>query len=170
MNNLYFNLSSITENTTIKRDEVVFKGRPTIQYVLTGIDEESNKALSLELTWGDGSMVEYYSKDVFFNYREDSIFNEMLYNKPGGSVCYTYNHTYNPPISTTSTSLTSQLIIYFNNGTYVNFYQPIKLVKESYYDEIQEFSILNTQIQSTSSLTVANLESKNSKTFITILE
>ena len=170
MNSLYFNLSSITENTTIKRNEEVFKGRPTIQYVLTGIDEESNKALSLELSWGDGTDVEYYAKDIFFNYREDSIFNEILYNKPGGSICYTYDHTYNPPLSTTSTSLTSQLIIYFNNGTYVNFYQPIKLVKESYYDEIQEFSILNTQIQSTSSLTVANLESKNNKTFITILE
>ena len=170
MNNIYFNLSSITENTSITREEAILKGSPTIQYVLTGINEEANKALSLELDWGDGSEIEYYSKDIIFNYREESIFDEIIYNKPGGSICYTYNHTYDPPVATTTTSLTSQLIIYFNNGPYVIFYQPIKLVKESYYDGIKEFSILNTQIQSTSSLTVANLEGKNSKTFITLLE
>ena len=170
MNSVYFNLFSITENTSILREEVIMKGSPTIQYVLTGISEEANKALSLELNWGDGSEVEYYSKDIIFNYREESIFNEIIYNKPGGSICYAYNHTYDPPVATTTTSLTSQLIIYFNNGPYAVFYQPIKLVKESYYDGIKEFSIIDTQIQSTSSLTVANLEGKNSKTFITLLE
>lgn len=170
MNNLYFNLSNITSSATIKRQEEIFKGAPTVQFVLTGIDETFNKALSLELTWGDGSAPEFYSKDLFFNYREESIFNEIIYNKPGGSICYWYSHTFDPPYETVSFGLTAQMVIYFSSGLYVNYLIPLKLVKESYYDGIKEFNILNTQMQSTSSHTVVNLEGKNNKTFITILE
>jgi hypothetical protein len=169
MSSVYFNLSTITENTVVKNNEAIYKGSPSLQFVLTGIDESFNKALSLELNWGDSTPTEYYSKDIIFNYRDQSIFNELLYNKPGGTICFTYNHRYDPPITATVVTLTAQMVVYFSTGVYARFFQPIKLVKESYYDSVKEFSILNTQIATISSNTIANLESKDNRTFIAIL-
>lgn len=93
MNTIYVNLSSIYENQTIKKEINNIKGNSTIQFILTGINEEVNDALSLELNWGDSSNIESYKKDLVFNYKEKSIFDEILYGKLGGSVMTQYKHT-----------------------------------------------------------------------------
>ena len=50
-----------------------------------------------------------------------------------------------------------------------NLIQPIKLIRESYYDSIQKLGILNTQmIGASASNTIANLQSKfNKRTYTT---
>ena len=172
MNTIYVNLSSIYENQTIKKEINNIKGNSTIQFILTGVNEEVNHALSLELNWGDSSNIESYKKDLVFNYREKSIFDEILYGKLGGSVMTQYEHTYTPNPSANFTSLTAQLLIYYSNGVYANLYFPITLISESYYDNIKKFTINNTQMNSLStSNTIANLESKYTKqTYITYLQ
>lgn len=172
MNTIYVNLSSIYENQTIKKEINNIKGNSTIQFILTGINEEVNDALSLELNWGDSSNIESYKKDLVFNYKEKSIFDEILYGKLGGSVMTQYKHTYTPNLSANFTSLTAQLLIYYSNGVYADLYFPITLISESYYDNIKKFSINNTQMNSLStSNTIANLESKYTKqTYITYLQ
>jgi len=148
---------------------VDFKGAPSIVYVLTGVSEGSSQALSLDINWGDGSQIEYFQRDVVFNYRERSIFNEVLYGKVGGSILDQYNHTYVPGVSSFFSNLTAQFLIYFSNGFYANLIQPIRLIRESYYDSIQKLGILNTQMIGTSaSNTIANLQSKfNKRTYTT---
>ena len=146
-----------------------FKGAPSIVYVLTGINEKSSQALSLDINWGDDSQIEYFQRDVVFNYRKKSIFNEVLYGKVGGSILDQYSHTYVPGVSSFFSNLTAQFLIYFSNGFYANLLQPIRLIRESYYDSIQKLGILNTQMIGTSaSNTVANLQSKfNKRTYTT---
>jgi len=89
----------------------------------------------------------------------------------GGTILDSYEHTYIPSISTFATSLTAQFLIHYNNGFYASILQPIKLVRESYYDNIQKLGIQSTQMTGASgSNTDANLESKfDRRTYITYL-
>jgi len=171
MSNIFITLSANTENTTILKDEIAFKSDPTITFVLTGVDETANQALTLDINWGDGSETNFNQKDLVFNYKKESIFNEMLYGKVGGTILDTYEHTYVPSTSSFATSLTAQFLVHYNNGFYANIFQPIKLVRESYYDNIQKLGIQSTQMTGVSgSNTVANLESKfDKRTYVTYL-
>ena len=171
MSNIFINLSATLENRAVLKDEIYFKGNPSITFILSGIDESINSALTLDINWGDGTATEYNQKDIVFNYKEESIFNEMLYGKVGGTILDIYDHTYVPSTSAFFTSLTAQFLIHFNNGFYANIKQPIKLIRESYYDNIQKLGITSTQMTGASgSNTVANLQSKfNKNTYITFL-
>ena len=171
MSNIYITLSANTENRTVLKDEIAFKSDPTITFVLTGINEVANQALTLDINWGDGTDTSFNQKDLVFNYKKESIFNEMLYGKVGGTILDTYEHTFVPSTSSFATSLTAQFLVHYNNGFYANIFQPIKLVKESYYDSIQKLGIQSTQMVGTSgSNTVANLESKfDERTYVTYL-
>jgi hypothetical protein len=171
MSTIYINLSATTENKTVLKDVISFKGNPSINFILSGIDESINSALTLDINWGDGTPTEYSQKDIVFNYKEKSIFNEMLYGKVGGTILDIYNHTYVPSTSSFFTNLTAQFLIRFNNGFYASINQPIKLIRESYYDNIQKLGITSTQMTGASgSNTVANLQSKfNNTTYITFL-
>lgn len=171
MNTVYVNLSSIYSNNTLKNEELYLKGDSTLQFVLTGVNEEVNDVISLEINWGD-STIENYKKDLVYNYKEKTIFNELIYGKLGGSVMTNYNHTFTLNPSSNFTSLTAQLLIYYSNGVYADIYYPLTLVSESYYDNIKKFAINNTQMNSLStSNTIANLQSKfNKQTYITYLQ
>jgi len=171
MSNIYINLSATTSSYDVLKEEITFKSDPTITFVLTGVDERANQALTLDINWGDGSDTSFNQKDLVFNYKKESIFNEMLHGKVGGTILDTYDHTYMPSTSSFATSLTAQFLVHYNNGFYSNIFQPIKLVRESYYDNIQKLGIQSTQMVGTSgSNTVANLESKFSETtYVTYL-
>ena len=151
MSNIFIQLPALSgtalqSSISATLPEVTFKGAPSIMFVLTGIDESKSKALTLDINWGDNSNIEYYQRDVVYDYREQSILNEVLYGKIGGSVLEEYNHTYIPTLSTQVTSLSVQFLIYFNDGFFANIFQPIRLLKESYYDSIEKLGILNTQM------------------------
>ena len=171
MSNIFINLSATAENRTVLMDEFSFKGNPSINFILSGIDESINAALTLDINWGDGAATEYSQKDIVFNYKKESIFNEILYGKVGGTILDRYDHTYVPSTNSFFTNLTAQFVIHFNNGFYANIKQPIKLIRESYYDNIQKLGITSTQMTGASgSNTVANLQSKfNNSTYITFL-
>ena len=171
MNTVYVNLSSIYSNITLKNEELYLKGDSTLQFVLTGVSEEVNDAISLEINWGDAT-IENYKKDLVYNYKEKTIFNELIYGKLGGSVMTFYNHPFDLNPSSNFTTLTAQLLIYYSNGVYADIYYPLTLVSESYYDNIKKFAINNTQMNSLStSNTIANLQSKfNKQTYITYLQ
>ena len=171
MNTIYLNLSSIYSNTTLTQNNLYLKGDSTLQFILTGVSEEVNDVISLEINWGD-STIENYKRDLVYNYKEKSIFTEILYGKLGGSVMTDYNHTLSLNPSSNFTALTAQLLIYYSNGVYADIYLPLTLVSESYYDNIKKFAINNTQMNSlSSSNTIANLQSKfNKQTYITYLQ
>ncbi len=172
MDTIFINFDTITENTTTTLDVIDFKGAPSINFVLTGIDETVNKALTMDIQWGDDTDIQFAQKDIVFNYKKKSILDEVLYGKVGGTILNQYIHTYVPTASSYFTEINAQFLIYFNNGFYANITQPIKLIRESYYDDIQKLGIMNTQMVGlSSSNTVANLQSKyNKRTYTTFLE
>jgi len=83
---IFLNLSNVT-STTIYNLPITLKGFSTVNFILTGINESYNTILFLDINWGDSnSNIITYKKDIFYNYREQTIFNEILYGKIGGSL------------------------------------------------------------------------------------
>lgn len=170
--NIYYNISSTQEKQQVLRyTPTNFKGSSTLTFVLTGINEEVNNALFLEIEWGDGAPKEYYQKDLIFDYRKDSIFNEILYGKVGGSIATFYTHNFFNNVSSFNVALTSQFLFTFVNGSTLLIIQPIGIFKNSYYDEIGDLTLLNTQVTPTSdNFTFINFEGKiNKQTYVGIV-
>jgi hypothetical protein len=169
--NVYYNISSTNEDQKIYQQPVNFKGSSSVTFILTGINEDLNSALFLEIEWGDGSSREHYQKDLVFDYKEESIFDELLYGKVGGSIATFYTHNFFNNLTSYNIALSSQLLLTFSNGVVIHVIQPISVFKNSYYDEIGDLNILNTQVTPvTSNYTFVNFESKNNKqTFVGIM-
>jgi len=159
--NVYFNLSSI-ESKTVYGDPLIVKGESTINYILTGVKENSYNVLFLDIDWGDGTAITTQKRDAVYNYREQSIFDEVLYGKVGGSICVQYSHPYSNQTNSYSLNLTSCFSLIYNSGETVYFYQPLQIYRGSFYDDIVDLVAINTQILPVSSnITFVNFESKN---------
>ena len=170
--NVFYNLSAADSNIMLIKEPLIFKGSTSLNFILTGIVEEENEVLAIHIDWGDGTPKQIIQKDLIFDYREQSILNEIIYGKIRGRITTTYAHTfYNNSLSSHNISLTSQFLLSFNNGVYINFVQPISIFTNSYYDEIGDLNILNTQIIATSANnTFFNFEGHiNNQTFVGIM-
>lgn len=158
---VYFNLTSKFNNQTIVKPTLNVKGLNTINYVFSGISEVDYKVDTLHINWGDGSDVEVYKRDLFYNYKTQSIFDEVLYGKLGGSVMTKYSHEFTNSTRLYGLKYVSSVLINKNDGSYVLYVQPINVYWDSFYDSVERLRILNTQILPTSSnFTFVNFESK----------
>jgi hypothetical protein len=162
MKSININLSlSAVETVTIIKEPVIIKGESTINFILTGIPEDINKVLFVDIDWGDKSQIESFRRDTVFNYKTKSIFNEVLYGKIGGSVCVLYNHTYFNSTSNYALGLTPKIKLTYDNNSIVTYEQPLHIYWGSFYDEIKELVAINSQILPLStSPTFVNLESQ----------
>lgn len=169
--NIYYSVSSTQDSQLLYYEPVNFKGSSSVTFILTGINEELNNVLFLEIEWGDGTKKEYYQKDLIFDYKEESIFNEILYGKVGGSIATFYTHDFFNNLSSYNVALSAQFLFTLSNGATIHIIQPIGVFKNSFYDEIGDLSLLSTQITPTSSnFTFVNFEGKNNKqTYVGIM-
>lgn len=168
--NLYnipiINTQAITQ--TVYMPSATIKGASTINFVLTGVNEETNDVLFADIDWGDGSTVTTIRKDAAYNYKTKSIQNEILYGKLGGSVCTFQQHEYNnSDINIYGVALSARFVFYYDNGAITTIYQPLALYWASFYDSIQELVAISTQITPTSSSdTFINLECQKNVSII----
>ena len=81
-------------NSIIVRPTILLKGAHTVNFSFTGVDERDYKVDTLYISWGDSSPIETLKRDLFFNYKTQSIFNEVLYGRLGGSILNVYSHNY----------------------------------------------------------------------------
>jgi hypothetical protein len=169
---IYYNLSSTTGDRQSILPVVSVKGKTTITFVLTGIDESRNYANYLTINYGDSTDTINVQKDLVYDYKNKSIFNEVLFDKPGGTIMSTYENIYSNETSNFNSPLTAQFLITFRDGSKTIFIQPLNIYNASYYDEIGELSITNSQISPISTNnTFINLEGKlNKQTYISILQ
>lgn len=158
--NINYSLSSAVTQT-IFQPSVSLKGQTKVDYLLYEINEDINNVLFLDINWGDGSNLVNLRRDAVYDYRTQSIFNEVLYGKIGGSVCTIQEHVYNNNTTTYGVLLTASFKFYYDNGAITTIYQPLALYWGSFYDDITELVAINTQIQPVSTnRTFVNLESK----------
>jgi len=149
--------------------EVTLKGNTSVIFDFTRLDESIYRVNVIKFQYGDGSDIETFIRPVVYNYRTQSIANEILYNKVG-SICVPYNHNYIPSSSTYFLRLTCQAVCFFNNMKTSTFNVPIRIAQNSFYDEIDELRIVGSQLipDSTSStiLIVDQLKSQFTNTMV----
>lgn len=168
---IYYNLTSTTGDRQSILPSVSVKGKTTITFVLTGINESRNYATYLTINYGDSTESINVQKDLVYDYKNKSIFNEVLFDKAGGTIMSTYENIYSNETSNFNSPLTAQFLITFRDGSKTLFIQPLNIYNASYYDEIGELSITNSQISPLStSNTFINFEGKlNKQTYVGIL-
>jgi hypothetical protein len=158
--NIFINLSSISTTTVVNRN-VTIKSNTTLNFVLTGVSEGNNvSVLLVDIDWGDNSYILTVKKDPVYDYRNNSIINEVLYGRIGGSVCTSQSHLYSNTTTSYGIGLTAALTFYYSNSCITTIKQPINVYWASFYDDIKELVAINTQVLPLSTNnTFVNLES-----------
>lgn len=166
------NVSSFTSGDTVTLSGIDIKSKTNITYILSNIVESDSEALYLDIDWGDGSPVERYTKPVFLDYKTSNIIDEIVFNKPLGSILTSKSHLFYNNTSFFNSSILMQMLIIYKNNYTLKIVQPINIYQASYYDEIGDIDILSAQIMPISANnTFINLEGKLSKqTYIAALD
>ena len=116
----------------------------TVAFVLSGITEEFTPT-TMTISWGDGS-VNNFDNSVFKNYREVSIFGEVLYGNFSSLFAVDYLHSYAPSVSARFKSLSAEIMIEYSNGDVTSIIQPLRVLSEDYYETIGDVTLINTNI------------------------
>jgi hypothetical protein len=163
---LNYDLNNSFNNITMQVKPVILKGATTLNISLTGILENDFRVDQVVIDWGDNTNQEVYKREIFFNYRTQSIFNEILYGKLNGSALGVYSHDYINEYSTYETDYVISIIIQKNNGKFIYIKQPVRSFWGSFYDSLERLTILNTQILPlTSNNSFVNFEGVDGTTF-----
>jgi len=154
-------LSGVFTNSVIFRDTLLVKGATTVNFCFTGVNEQDYKVDTLNISWGDGSPIEKFKRDLFFNYKTQSIFNEVLYGRLGGSILNTYSHNFYNETILYGAEYTAKILLNKNNASYMYIIQPVTVYWDSYYDDVKKVSLLNSQvIPLSSNYTFINIETE----------
>ena len=163
---LNYDLNNSFNNITMQVKPVILKGATTLNISLTGVLENDFKVDQVVIDWGDNTKQEVYKREIFFNYRTQSIFNEILYGKLNGSVLGVYSHDYINEYNTYEANYVISIIIQKNNGKFIYIKQPVRSFWGSFYDSLKRLTILNTQILPlTSNNSFVNFEGVDGTTF-----
>lgn len=158
-------LSGTFTNSIITREPLLIKGATTITFSFTGVNEQDYKVDTLYISWGDGTPIETYKRDLFFNYKTQSIFNEVLYGRLGGSILNAYSHEFYNETILYGVEYTAKILLNKNNGSYAYIIQPITVYWDSYYDDVKKVSLLNSQvIPLSTNYTFINIETNYDRT------
>lgn len=150
----------VDNNTVVVNEPFIYKGASEVVLDFSGVSEQDNRVISIVIDWGDGSPREYYNKKIIFEYRENSIIEEVTRGFLGGSILGSFSHAFTPA-DTHINNITTQALLTYENGVDVIIKQPLTIIQESYYDNIKEFNIANIAVQDGTLSTMANLQSKH---------
>lgn len=163
---------SFTSGDTVTLSGIDIKSKTNINYILSNIVESDSEALYLDIDWGDGSPIENYTKPVLVDYRTANIIDEIVYNKPLGSILTAKSHVFYNNTSYFNSSILMQMLVIYKDNSVLRIEQPINIYQASYYDEVGDIDILSAQIMPLSANnTFLNLESKLGKyTYVAALD
>ena len=148
-------------NKTLYLEKVEYKGETSVTLNLVGISEDVAPAFNISIDWGDGSDVVDNTRDLIFSYRSSSIFDEVNLGKVGGSILTEYRHGYDS-LDTHILELSAQILIGYEDGSYLKLIQPLSLIQESYYDNIKEFQLLDVVVSDDTLRPMLTLQSEYS--------
>lgn len=166
------NVSSFTSGDTVTLSSIDIKSKTNITYTLNNIVESDSEALFLDIDWGDGSPIERYTRPALVDYKTANILDEIVYNKPLGSILTPKSHLFYNNTSFFNSSIVMQMLIIYKDNSSLKINHPINIYQPSYYDEVGDLDILSAQIMPLSTNnTFINLEGKMSKyTYVAALD
>ena len=124
--------------------EMNLEDKTTFTLNLSGMSEEYFPT-NLIIDWGDGCN-QKYDTNLYKNYREESILEEVMYGKFSSIFQSNYTHTYYPAKDSLFNSLSAQFLVNYSNGEYIWFIQPLKIRSLDFYESLEDVKIINTVI------------------------
>lgn len=153
----------------IEQTPTNLKGKTEVTIDLTQIDESVTYVKTVDISWGDGTTNTINSLNIVKDYYTESIITEVLYNKDV-SVCSTYSHIYYPTNAAYFTQYQCVITLTFLNDFVGKIFIPFKVAQASYYDDIDDMSVANTQLLPLSSSNVIlNVQATKEKYIIPVI-
>jgi hypothetical protein len=149
MNTLDLSYSTSTPATTaIEAEQNLYD----FTVVNLNVSQISERVIPLYMTinWGDGN-IEYFDNTLYRNYREESIFNEVLYNIRSSVLLDVHSHTYYPSVSARFKQLSAEIFIEYTDGSVCSIVQPFRITSGDYFETIGDMKHLKTNILPTAS-------------------
>lgn len=151
-------------NLKVYAGKEAIKGASKVIFDFSNMIGPESRASKITIDWGDGTPTLQKGKGVIFDYRRDSIFDEVLYGAIGGTVLTSYSHEYFNDSQYYGKDFFAKILITWEDGTFTYIVQPITVFWDSFYDDVQELSLLSTQVLPLSTNdTFINFESKYDK-------
>ena len=166
MKNVNISFTSISPlSSEVQYNNPVFvKGQTNIVFTFSSFVASTYPVTNIAISWGDNTPVIYEGREIFYNYRNEPIINEVLFGQLGGDILYSYEHIFTNDTQSYGVQYNTEVVLTRVNGTVVTIFTPIVVFWDSYYDTIKDLKIINTQIQPNSlNLTFANIELKEDK-------
>jgi hypothetical protein len=153
----------------IEHDTINLKGKTKVIIDLSQIDESVTYVKNINVTWGDGSANTTAFLNIVKDYYTESIISEVLYNKDV-SVCTTYDHIFYPTNAAYFTQYQCVIKLTFMNDFVGTIYIPFKVAQASYYDDIGDMFVNNTQlIPLSASNVILNMQATNEKYIVPVI-
>lgn len=127
-------------------DEITLKGRTNVLFNFVDLESFNNNILRAKINYGDGRESKILSYSVGFDHISQPItYYFALYG--GYSPLLVDNHIYDPPKGDTYfKSMTASFALELADTSLITFFFPIKIAQPSYYEEIGNFDIADTQL------------------------
>lgn len=153
----------------IEHSVINLKGKTTVTLDLTQIDESVTYVKNVNISWGDGTNDTTAFLNIVKDYYTESIISEVLYNKDV-SVCTTYDHIYYPTNAAYLTQYQCVVTLTFMNDFVGKIYIPFRVAQSSYYDDIDDMFVSNTQlIPLSTNNVILNLQATKEKYIVPVI-
>lgn len=144
MNTKSIVLSTNSSSYVEVMDTLILNDATTLTVFLGDVYEDV-LPLSLKINWGDDNIL-YYDNDLYKNYRNESIINEIIYGKFSKILQQEYSFDYYPSTTHTYKRTKVQFLIEYTNNNKSLITLPIEIRSSDYFESVGDIKMISTHV------------------------
>lgn len=144
MNTKSIVLSTNSSSYVEVMDTLILNDATTLTVILGDVYEDV-LPLSLKINWGDDNIL-YYDNDLYKNYRNESIINEIIYGKFSKILQQEYSFDYYPSTTHTYKRTKVQFLIEYTNNNKSLITLPIEIRSSDYFESVGDIKMISTHV------------------------
>jgi len=144
MNTKSIVLSTNSSSYVEVMDTLILNDATTLTVFLGDVYEDV-LPLSLKINWGDDNIL-YYDNDLYKNYRNESVINEIIYGKFSKLLQQEYSFDYYPSTTHTYKRTKVQFLIEYTNNNKSLITLPIEIRSSDYFESVGDIKMISTHV------------------------
>jgi hypothetical protein len=144
MNTKSIVLSTNSSSYVEVMDTLILNDATTLTVFLGDVYEDV-LPLSLKINWGDDNIL-YYDNDLYKNYRNESVINEIIYGKFSKLLQQEYSFDYYPSTTHTYKKTKVQFLIEYTNNNKSLITLPIEIRSSDYFESVGDIKMISTHV------------------------
>ena len=144
MNTKSIALSTNSSSYVEVMDTLILNDATTLTVFLGDVYEDV-LPLSLKINWGDDNIL-YYDNDLYKNYRNESVINEIIYGKFSKLLQQEYSFDYYPSTTHTYKKTKVQFLIEYTNNNKSLITLPIEIRSSDYFESVGDIKMISTHV------------------------